>query len=248
MSAFSSEWSPRSQPPQLGRGEIHVWRISLAIEEDPLARLYDVLVSNEQDRADRFLHADVRRRFVAARGQMRRLIAAYLDEPADRIEFAYSGLGKPRLATDREPAFHFNLSHSGECALFACTREGELGVDVEQLRAVRDQTGLARRFFSPPEYRRLVACRSAEQQAEFFRIWTRKEAILKATGKGLTFPLSQLTVSSEANRPAALEALGDDPLEPPRWTLQHLEPGEPYVGALAARFTWERLTLACWSP
>ena len=131
---------------------------------------------------------------------------------------------------------YFNVSHSGELALVAITLEGELGADVELRRSLRDMQGLATRFFSEQESSGLFRMPAEFQPEAFFRIWTRKEAILKATGKGLTYPLHRLTVSFAKDDPPALLALGDDPDEANAWTLQHLVPEPNYVAAIATRF------------
>ena len=79
----------------------------------------------------------------------------------------------------------------------------------------------------------MFALPESQQRGAFFRIWTRKEAILKATGKGLTYPLNELTVSFAPGAPARLVSMGDDPQEAERWKLQHFEPEAEYVAAVA---------------
>lgn len=211
-------------------GELQLWLLRLDIAASLEADLYELLSEDERVRADRFLFPEARRRFVACRGQLRQILGDCLGRPPSSLRFAYSGLGKPSL----DEPIQFNVSHSHERALLAVTVDGELGVDIEfHSRRMGDMQGLAKRFFSTPEVDGLFALPESQQRAAFFRIWTRKEAILKATGKGLTYPLNRLTVSFAAEAPAELVAMGDDPQEAARWKLQHVEPQREYVAAVA---------------
>lgn len=240
-------WTPNPQPDSPGPGEVHLWSVSLEISEAIQAALTAILSDDEQRRASRFLFEDDRRRFTACRGRLRRLLAKYMHTPPERLEFAYSGLGKPTLATGAgDPPLHFNVSHSGELALIAITREGELGADVERRRELRDMQGLAERFFSQAESSGLLALDPKSQPSAFFQIWTRKEAILKATGKGLTFPLNRLTVTFGENTPPKLLQLGDNPEEARCWTLQALSPAPDYVAAIATRYQPVRFCYWLW--
>src|SRR6185295_15890681 len=97
--------------------------------------------------------------------------------------------GKPELAHEGGPAaLRFNLSHGGDLALIALARGRELGVDIEPLRALSDEARLARRVLSPREADAFAALPPDERAAALLRCWTRKEALLKANGCGITVP------------------------------------------------------------
>lgn len=148
-----------------------------------------LLSAAERDRWERFrLEAD-RRRFVAGRAMVRLLAAAHSRQPPERVPLAYGPLGKPALAVAGSPVpFHFNLSHSGNCVLLAVHRTREVGVDVEQVRPDQDWDDVARRFFPADEYGQWAASTVAERVALFFKLWTRREAGLKALGVGIGQP------------------------------------------------------------
>jgi 4'-phosphopantetheinyl transferase len=129
---------------------------------------------------------------------------------------------------------HFNVSNSHELALCAVALDRELGVDVEYVERPRDFEGLAERFFAHQEVDMMRALPDQQRLQGFFNCWTRKEAILKADGMGLAFPLDRVVVSLTPDEPARLVAFGDDPAASSAWWLERLAPGTGYVGAIAS--------------
>jgi 4'-phosphopantetheinyl transferase len=225
-------------PPQrLGAGEIDVWCLPLDNAPVPLAELHALLDPEEQARAARFVGADHRDRFVRAHGLMRIVLSAYLDSRAEALGFGLGRHGKPYLIGAE--ALSFNLSHSHDLAALAVASGMVLGVDVERCRALTDRDGLIGRFFSTDEQAAYLALPEAERDEGFFRLWTRKEAYIKALGEGLSCPLDSFTVSI-GERAAILAPVL------PGWSLYHFEPAAGYLGALAVdavspTLRWPRL-------
>lgn len=175
------QWQRPKDRLLLSPGEVHVWRVDLGGEER-MERLGALLSEEERGRADRYHFPRDRRRFILGRGTLRCLLGRYLDRSPVSLQFSYGPRGKPILSGTE---LSFNVSHSQDLALIACTWGRELGVDLEYLRPMRDLEQLSRRFFSPQEHQ-LICDQPTEQRLEvFFRIWTAKEACLKALGEGL---------------------------------------------------------------
>ncbi len=152
------------------------------------------------------------------------------------MRFAYTTYGKPLLADETGASgLRFNLTHSHGLALLAVTRGREIGVDVERIRDNLEGEKLAERFFSPREVAALRSLPPELRREAFFHCWTRKEAYIKAVGKGLSLPLDQFDVTLHPGEPAALLATRHDSEEAQRWSMRSLAPGEGYVGALARR-------------
>jgi len=134
------------------------------------------------------------------------ILGSYLGVPPREVRVQYQPNGKPEIHSFTEPArLRFNLTHSGDLALLALTLDQEIGIDVEQVRPFpealqgglsgkRDLPAIARRFFSRQEQDWLFAQPAEERDEAFFKIWTLKEAYLKAHGMGLTLPLDQFSV------------------------------------------------------
>jgi 4'-phosphopantetheinyl transferase len=239
------QWQPATHPPPLTTDEVHVWRVALDIGDPWLSRLREILADDERQRADRFHFEKDRRHFTAARGVMRILLAGYLARRPEEVRFAYSNYGKPRLAD--ESNLRFNLTHSHGLALLAVTHGREIGVDVERLREMEgDGEPLAQRFFSPREAAVLRSLPPQLRREAFFHCWTRKEAYIKAQGKGLLLPLDQFDVSLHPDEPAALLATQHDPQEAQRWSLRSLFPGEGFVATVVVEGHLWRLWCGDW--
>ncbi len=190
-----------------------------------------LLSTDEQRRADRFHFAHHRQRFTIARGVLRSLLGHYLGHTPEAVRFRLGPYGKPALP---DPArLFFNLSHSHDLALVAVTEAGQVGIDVEKVRPMVDADQLADRYFSPRETARLRALTEEVRLASFFRCWTRKEAYIKATGLGMSFPLDQFEVTLAPDEPAQLLHVEGDPAATRRWSMHHLAPVDDYVAALA---------------
>lgn len=215
--------------------EVQLWRVDLDSIRSQESRWQELLSPDEAERAARFHFAADRQRFVAGRALLRTILAGYLASPPSEISFSYSAREKPSLFSGSEHSLSFNLSHSGGIALYAFSRGREIGVDVEQIRTDFDVEGIARRFFSAREQEQLTALPHAERVEAFFRCWTRKEAYIKATGDGLSLPLTQFDVSLNRGGSNALLATRPDGSEAGRWRLNEVAAGDGFVAAICVR-------------
>jgi len=218
----------------LPENEVHVWLASLEQPEAVMLQLKQTLSHDELVRAGKFHFEKDRGYFIAARGLLRSLLGRYLDMQPTQLQFAYNEYGKPSLSTSLQgKILNFNLSHSHNLALFAFTYIGSVGVDIEYMRADVAVEQVARVSFSPREQALLLALPIEERRHAFYTCWTRKEAYIKGRGTGLSLEPNLFDVAFLPGEPAALLASREDPREPARWTLQALEPGAGYAGALA---------------
>jgi 4'-phosphopantetheinyl transferase len=154
--------------------------------------LWNILSRGEKDRANRFLRAEDRALFALTRGTLRCLLSAATGVPTEEIAFAEGPYGKPCLVGIHGP--HFNISHSGCWALIGFSDSRPIGVDIEYMRAAGGELGLARSFFSAAEYRSLEGLDRAMLLSSFYKIWTCKEAVLKAHGAGISEHLKDFSV------------------------------------------------------
>ena len=154
--------------------------------------LWNTLSRGEKDRANRFHRAEDRALFALTRGTLRCLLSEATGVPADKIAFAEGPYGKPCLAGSHGP--HFNVSHSKCWALIGFSDSRDIGVDIEFMRAAGGELDLARSFFSAAEYRSLEGLANGMLLSSFYKIWTCKEAVLKAHGAGITEHLKDFSV------------------------------------------------------
>jgi len=218
---------------ELAGRAVDVWTVKLASSDSAAAHLEAALAPDELARADRFLFPHLRRSFIISRGSLRILVAVYLGIAPREVEFSYGARGKPAYIDPA--AIQFNLSHSGELALFAFTAGCELGVDIEQIRPLEDLGDIASRFFCSEETAELSSLPAGQRVHAFFLCWTRKEAYIKAVGEGLTVPLDSFRVTTRPGEPARMIHLAQDANAAKAWTLHNLISDREYAAALAYR-------------
>lgn len=169
------------------------------------------------------------------------LLARYLDVPAAEVVLDQDRDGKPRLAAAlREliPAargLEFNWSHSGDFALVAIARGQPLGVDIERLGKDMRTLDVARRFFAADEAAALARLDDPRRGEAFIGLWCAKEAVLKATGRGLSFGLSRVGFERDAGNGWQLARADPELGHPREWHLRAFEPIAGYRGVLAWR-------------
>ena len=227
----------------LSTNDVHVWRASLAPPSSLLHHLARTLAAEERERAERFYFQRDRDRFVVCRGILRSTLGGYLGVEPKAIRFRYGAYGKPFLA-DAKANLCFNLSHAHGLALFAFTLDREVGVDVESVRPLPEARQIAEQFFSPGEIAALSQVPPGKIAEAFFNCWTRKEAFIKAKGKGLSWPLAHVEVSLAPGEPARLLGIVGEPREASRWHLQALTPAPGYAAAICVEGSDVRLE--CW--
>jgi 4'-phosphopantetheinyl transferase len=236
-------WEPGADVPELRTDEIRVWIIELdagvplgadidSAEPGPeLAQLSD----DERTRAARFIRARDRRRFTRCRAALREILGRVLREPASSLRFRAAAVGKPELDRGQgvvEP-LRFNVSHAAELGLVAVCRGREIGVDLERLRPITEAERIVASFFSPAEQLAFAAIAEPARVAAFVRGWTRKEAVLKGFGMGI----SGLAAQHETGFGTSALTSRFKPIEPSsqvdRWRLWEAAPRPEFVATIA---------------
>jgi 4'-phosphopantetheinyl transferase len=231
---------------------VQIWTAQLeSFSPAEIAELSVLLDRAEQTRAARFHFARDRRHYVASRGLLRRLLSAALDLPAPALVFEYGAQGKPALAAAFSPdrVLRFNLAHSAGWAMFALAWDREIGIDLESAtrlkRDINALPGLAARVLSQRELAIWQALPdAAARDAAFLRAWTRKEAYVKATGKGLFDELGDIEVALDAAVPESSLTLRSIPQEGEvtrHWALHDLSAPDGFAAALAVEQKMEQL-------
>jgi 4'-phosphopantetheinyl transferase len=222
-------------------GRVDVWTVRL---DEPATTDSEasVLSPDEIERASRFHFEKDRIHFTRCRSALRHLLAGYLAIPATEIRFEYLTGGKPQLAAGQNPrALQFNVSHSANMALIAVGSEHRLGVDIEKIRSDVDTTSLAERFFSLRERAGLQALPDHLRVPGFFACWTRKEAFLKATGDGLSFPLADFSVTTHPDLDPELEDINGNTEAGKQWFLADLSVVDGWRATVAVEGAFSRL-------
>jgi len=221
-------WPGSEDSSALSENMLHIWAVRLDADSAPGEEVSASLSADERQRAEQFVLEPPRRRFVLTRGALRALLGKRLGLSPREVPLVLDMRGKPRLAGGLGvPDWRFNVAHSGELALIAMTVGCEVGVDLEQVRTVRQAAHIARRYFHPWESKAVRTAPPSRRDATFLRIWTAKEAVLKAVGSGITGSLAGCPVPTEAHDGTWIELPGL------RLWLLSLEPAHGYLGAAA---------------
>ncbi len=179
------------------QNELHIWKLKLPLESGTIFTTLKEYLSNEElAKAKNFYFEVDQNRFVLSRGMLRKLIGAYLAINPTEIKLYYNTYGKPLLIDEN---LQFNLSHSKDYILIAFSYDSPVGIDIEYCKREIDLLSLANEICTDSEYKILSSLSGQEQCFAFYRCWTRKEAILKARGLGLSFPLKELEVIRSVN-------------------------------------------------
>lgn len=205
---------------------VALWLVDLA-RPAPTQELA-CLSTEEQVRAARFRAVRDRDRYLRTHAAMRQLLARHTGRVAHELVYVTGRFGKPSLVG--APACHFNLSHSEDMAVIAISDAAEIGVDVEVLREVPDASALAEQHFTPAERAEYALVPAGQSHRAFLRVWTRKEACLKAAGLGLSLAPSSFEAGlSPGQRQVVLPRSGC------ALRLVSFEQGGRVIGAVAQR-------------
>ena len=241
--------SPSFVPPpldlELTPGEIHAWSACLDQSVSRFQILLQTLSLDERMRAERFHFEKHRKRFIVGRAILRTILGYYLSVEPSRLRFCYGKYGKPALAdTFGKETISFNLSHSDGLALYGFTRGCEIGVDIEHVRDISEMEQIAERFFSAREKAVFRSLPEGKKKEAFFDCWTRKEAIIKAIGDGLSLPLDRFDIALVPGEPARLLSIEADSKAASGWFVQELKPVSGFTAAFAIQGQSRRVH--CW--
>ena len=173
----------------LRRTDLKIWVVNLDSASGDLS----LLSTNERMRAGRLKRPQDRERLLEAHCAIRRLLAFQLGVDPRCLEFDATAVGKPFLTRPAQK-LEFNLSHSGCHGLIAVAKDRSVGVDIEVRRPISDPLGVAFQIATPREAQLLKQLPTSQVHSSFFELWTRKEAVLKALGRGFSIDPRELEV------------------------------------------------------
>jgi len=217
---------------KLTRSDLHIWHIPfggkalLKQEFPPLPSEQEIL------QAVKFTHPELHQCYLKTRWAMRDILGHYLGTAPQQVQLRYAELGKPELIPDaHELDIRFNLTHSGDGALFAVTLGTEVGIDMEKMGQKPRPVRLAKRYFTEEVVRQLEELSEAEQQVALLKLWTQYEAYKKAQGVGLRGGegLLPLDINIEADQ---FQPFPTETGEASSWLVAQLNPTDDYVGAV----------------
>jgi 4'-phosphopantetheinyl transferase len=159
------------------------------------ADLYPILSAEERSLAEKFQRESLKKQYLTVRVGLRQILAAYLGQSAANLKIVKTEYGKPYLLN--YPEIQFNISHSGDTLLLAISTIGAVGIDIEQPKPqLRDFSALVKKCFAASEIIYWHTLADDKKVAEFYRFWTRKEAFVKAVGRGLAIGVQHCEIAA----------------------------------------------------
>jgi 4'-phosphopantetheinyl transferase len=225
--SMSLNWEIPAAPVALEGDRVHLWLIDTRRIRTQIDTCAAVLGTDESARARRFRMPDLSARFVLAHGAVRHILGMYVDADPRQLRFTHNAYGKPALQSH---PIHFNLSYADHLALLAVAHHRRVGVDIERARVIPEMDDLVARWFSTAEKQEWMRLKPEQKLRGFYNGWTRKEAVIKATGKGLSQPLDAFSVTLNPGSPARLV---HGTVDMQRLQVVDIGLGEDYVAALA---------------
>lgn len=211
------------------KGEVHLWRIKISANIYRLDELRQLLKPDEIVRGDKYHQLKDRQRFVVSRGLQRIVLGKYLNQQPQLLNFVLGDNKKPYLPADDGMELHYNVSHSGDWIILAVS-QNSVGADIEFIDANFPFDDILPEHFSANE---IAYIKSLDKTNRFYKLWTRKEAFLKATGQGLGEHLRD-TPSLDGKYELRSDLYGADK----DWNQQSFFVADGYMASVAAVGEW----------
>ncbi|WP_342648416.1 4'-phosphopantetheinyl transferase superfamily protein [Mucilaginibacter sp. CSA2-8R] len=219
------KWEKADLVPHLKQDEVQVWRVLVPPAGAQIENYRSVMSVAEIDRASRFVHPEDTNRYVTAHGVLRQLLSAHTAVARHQLLFTKNEFGKPALImSDSKAALHFNLSHSGQYVIIALSKH-PIGADVEYLKPDFNFHSLLPHYFTAAETH-FITTTSASPLTAFFSAWTRKEALGKGLGSGITENMQVLPSLNGIHSSTGLLVVND-------WNVQTFRVDDVHMASVA---------------
>ena len=232
---MSIVWQTHPKDLCLTPDHIDLWLTSLDLPSDIVSEYFELLDEQEQGRVTKYKSSKRSNEFIITRGLLRKIIATLFSISPVSFRFKYTDKEKPFLTTDIfDVPLSFNISHSYNNAIIAIGLDRDLGVDIEKIRHNINFKKLAERFFSQKESQNLNNYPDEEIPSVFFSCWSRKEAFVKALGDGISFGLSDFSVSITPDLDNIKLETAYDPADARHWSITNIPTGQGYAAAICS--------------
>ena len=182
--------------PTLNSGEIHIWSASFSGSPLFVTLCRQCLSDVEIQRLSFYEFEEAKNNYLMSQGGLKILLSLYLHLPSDQVKIGRHTKGKPFSLDDKQ--LYFNISNSGDQVVFAFSKSGEVGIDIEEIRPLIELDELIEKNFSQKE-REYIDASLSDRLERFFKFWTVKESYLKAIGEGMRLTPDNLEFTIEKN-------------------------------------------------
>lgn len=218
----------------IANSEIHIYLIDTTKIRDDIKKFFEILPQDEMQKVNNYKFIKNRERSIATFYYRRIILSKYTGLSPQELSFKINQYGKPSIENKNFSYIKFNYSHSNDIIIYSITRDSEIGIDIEFIKEISDMNSLVNNYFSSEEISTFRNTNNKIDQLNFFyKIWTRKEALLKAIGLGLTEDLK--TIDSLCNE-GSFNNISVIEFDKKKWCIQNLDSPKKYVSSIAYEF------------
>lgn len=213
--------------------QVHVWQANFETLSVYSKDISKTLSPAELERAKKYKFTRDLEHFILRRYLLRLILSKYCDCQPHELMFRYNSCKKPFIGIPEFKEIKFNLSNSNDLMLVGLCKHDDIGIDIEKVHEIHDLENIAVENFSPQELKYFDS--KLNKTDTFFKIWTRKEAFIKAKGKGLYLPLKSFCVDINSSCSYEHLVIFNHPLESKRWRTVGLNNSDGYIASMAIK-------------
>jgi 4'-phosphopantetheinyl transferase len=213
--------------------QVHVWQARIDNSSVYSEDTSSTLSQDERERAHKFQFQKDREHFILRHYQLRLILSKYCGCQPHEIKFRYNSYKKPFIFMPEFKEIKFNISFSHDLMLVGLNRHKDIGIDIEKVHEIHDLETVAVNNFSSRELK--ILNETLDKTKTFFKIWTRKEAFIKATGKGMYYPLKTFCVNINSTGNCEHLVIFNRPIRSKQWRIAELNTSEGYIASLAIK-------------
>jgi 4'-phosphopantetheinyl transferase len=213
--------------------QVHIWQTNLKTLSIYSKDILNTLSPDEIKRADNLRFTRDREHFIVRRYLLRLILSKYCNCQPREIMFRYNSFKKPFICIPEFKEIKFNMSYSNDLMLVGLSRQKDIGIDIEKVREMRDLENIAVENFSLQELKYRDS--KLDKTNTFFKIWTRKEAFIKAKGKGIYQPLKSFCIDINSSGSYEHLVIFNHPFESKRWRTSELNTSDSYIASMAIK-------------
>lgn len=210
---------------------INLWQGDVTATEAEHPQYWRILDATEQHHANGFKNGKLRGRYVEIHARLRIVLGNAINAAPEQLRIHKAEYGKPYLID--YPDLAFNLSHTANKMVIATASNCDLGVDIEQCKPRQNLAALVDKCFAEEEKAYWEQLPEPQQTQAFYQFWTRKEAFVKATGRGIALGLKNCAINPENT--AELLRIPSGYGQASEWLIQELDMGGLICGAVVSK-------------
>ena len=171
---------------------VDIWHGDILIDEAKERNYYLLLNEQEKQKVATFIRPELQKKYIKTRGVLRKTLSSYLNIEPEDINIKTTDYGKPFID---HPSLFFNLSHTANKFVIVVSNISEVGIDLEQNKPRKNLQGLVKKCFSEVEQVSWLNLPDEKKTIQFYSFWVKKEAFVKAVGRGIALGLDQCVIN-----------------------------------------------------